>query len=54
MSQNPFDDMVAKSYVHTSGSGRNLARRSGVPVNKGQIGQPTLQANSLEFREYQH
>jgi hypothetical protein len=58
LSQNPFDDMVAKSYVHTSSSGRNLARRSNqfksAPVHKAQIGQPTLQANSLEFREYNH
>lgn len=58
ISQNPFDDMVARSYVNTSTSGRNLAqRRSGsqwksVPVHKAQISQPTLQANSLEFREY--
>jgi hypothetical protein len=54
VSGNPFDDMVAKSYVQTSASGRNLARRSAVPVNKGQIGQPTLQGSSLEFREYNH
>lgn len=58
LSQNPFDDMVARSYMNTSSSGRNLARRSGsqwksVPVHKAQISQPTLQANSLEFREYQ-
>ena len=58
-SQNPFEDMVTKSYLTTSGSSSNglanmAQRRSAMPkpVQKGMISQPTLQTNSLEFREY--
>jgi len=58
-SQNPFEDIVTKSYLTTSGSANGLAsiqqRRSvlgkPVQVQKGMISQPTLQTNSLEFRE---
>jgi hypothetical protein len=67
--QNPFEDMVTRSYLHASGSGRDFSappsatgsgsmgmaqRRAapGKPVEKGMIGQPNLQASSLEFREY--
>ena len=57
--QNPFEDMVTKSYLTTSGSANGLSgvgqRRSAapkpLPVHKGMISQPTLQNNSLEFRE---
>lgn len=59
-SQNPFEDIVTKSYLTTSGSAGGLGgmsqRRSpaGKPgqLQKGMISQPTLQTNSLEFREY--
>jgi len=58
-SQNPFEDIITKSYLTTSGSANGLAgmaqRRSAVPkpiqVQKGMISQPILQNNSLEFRE---
>jgi hypothetical protein len=56
--QNPFEDMVTRSYLGTSGSGSasgaNMQRRSAVPrpVQKTMIGQPTLHASSLEFRDY--
>lgn len=57
--QNPFEDMITRSYLSTSGSNGNMGslpqRRSGVAkrveVQKGMISQPTLQTNSLEFRE---
>lgn len=66
---NPFEDMVTRSYLHASGSGRDFSappsatgsgsmghaqRRAapGKPVQKAMIGQPNLQASSLEFREY--
>ncbi|ORY21476.1 hypothetical protein BCR39DRAFT_567201 [Naematelia encephala] len=61
MSQNPFEEMVTRSFLTTSGSNGNLGsglpqRRSTagrrVEVQKGMISQPTLQTNSLEFREY--
>ncbi|WVO15873.1 hypothetical protein L204_103537 [Cryptococcus depauperatus] len=56
MSQNPFEDMVTRSYLGTSGSNTSVAakRRSapGKPVNKALISQPTLQGTSLEFRGY--
>jgi hypothetical protein len=53
-SQNPFEDMVTRSYLGTSGSSGMAQRRSGAarPVQKAMIGQPTLHASSLEFREY--
>lgn len=67
LSQNPFEDIVTQSYLHTSGSNGQLAatansptgapkRRSGaarrVEVQKGMISQPTLQGSSLEYREF--
>jgi len=74
-SENPFEDMMTRSFLTPSdsrgslagGNGNGNARRSaiglnggrgaagvgrdGSPVQKGMISQPTLQANSLEFRE---
>ncbi|WVR04288.1 hypothetical protein IAU60_001288 [Kwoniella sp. DSM 27419] len=52
-SQNPFEDMARRSYLGTS-TGYNAKRGSaaGKPVSKAIISQPTLQANSLEFRDY--
>jgi len=58
-SQNPFEDIVTKSYLTTTGSANGLSvtaqRRSAlgkpVQVQKGMISQPTLQNNSLEFME---
>jgi len=64
--QNPFEDIVTRSYLNTSGSGHLHGggaggggaagqRRSqlgwGAPVQKGMISRPTLQATSLEFNE---
>jgi hypothetical protein len=56
--QNPFEDIVTRSYLQTSGSSNGgingmAQRRSapGKPVHKAMIGQPTLHASSLEFRE---
>ena len=48
--QNPFEDIVTRSYLTTSGS-RELAQRKSTAVQKGMISQPTLQNNSLEFSE---
>lgn len=54
--QNPFEDMATQSYLNTSGSNGNLqhiaAQRRSQAVQKGMISQPTLQAHSLEFKEY--
>lgn len=56
--QNPFEDIVTRSYLQASGSSNGginsmAQRRSGPgrPVQKAMIGQPTLHASSLEFRE---
>jgi hypothetical protein len=65
--ENPFDDMMSRSYMSPSDSRGSMGARrsamgqgvrvgnvnggSGVAVQKGMISQPTLQANSLEFRE---
>ena len=54
--QNPFEDIVTQSYLNTSGSNGNLhhiaAQRRSQAIQKGMISQPTLQAHSLEFKEY--
>ena len=54
--QNPFEDIVTQSYLNTSGSNGNLnhvgTQRRSQAIQKGMISQPTLQAHSLEFKEY--
>jgi len=60
--QNPFEDIVTRSYLTTSGSSGSLnaanapQRRSAAPrkveVQKAMISQPTLQGSSLEYREF--
>lgn len=55
MSQNPFEDMVTRSYLGTAGVNAPVPKRRsalGKPVNKALISQPKLQGNSLEFRDY--
>ncbi|OWZ78082.1 hypothetical protein C365_02873 [Cryptococcus neoformans Bt85] len=57
MSQNPFEDMVTRSYLGTAGMNAPMPKRRSAlskpkPVNKALISQPTLQGNSLEFRDY--
>lgn len=55
MSQNPFEDMVTRSYLDTAGVNAPVSKRRsalGKPVNKALISQPKLQGNSLEFRDY--
>lgn len=55
MSQNPFEDMVTRSYLGTAGVNAPVSKRRsalGKPVNKALISQPKLQGNSLEFRDY--
>lgn len=55
MSQNPFEDMVTRSYLGTAGVNAPAPKRRsalGKPVNKALISQPKLQGNSLEFRDY--
>ncbi|KIR26545.1 hypothetical protein I309_04514 [Cryptococcus deuterogattii LA55] len=55
MSQNPFEDMVTRSYLGTAGVNAPVHKRRsalGKPVNKALISQPKLQGNSLEFRDY--
>ncbi|KAJ9098965.1 hypothetical protein QFC19_006189 [Naganishia cerealis] len=52
--QNPFADTAHRSYLDRGPSrGASTWRRSHTPkpISKNQIGQPTLQANSLEFTE---
>ncbi|EIW68634.1 hypothetical protein TREMEDRAFT_74116 [Tremella mesenterica DSM 1558] len=47
---NPFEDIVTRSYLSTAGG--QGQRRSQMPkVQKGMIGNPTLQGNSLEFHD---
>lgn len=48
-SQNPFDDMYARSGPSSPRMSQRPQRRS---VQKTMISQPTLQGNSLEFNEY--
>ncbi|KAJ9113182.1 hypothetical protein QFC22_006021 [Naganishia vaughanmartiniae] len=56
--QNPFADSAHRSYLdqgpNRSGGGASTWRRSHTPkpISKNQIGQPTLQANSLEFTDH--
>ena len=52
-SQNPFEDIVTRSYLHTSGSLDGLSGRRTPGVSKGMISQPVLQANSLEWEEHE-
>ncbi|WWC87259.1 uncharacterized protein L201_002147 [Kwoniella dendrophila CBS 6074] len=56
ISQNPFEDMATRSYLGSSSHGHGVGakRRSAVgkPVSKALISNPTLQGNSLEFRDY--
>ena len=58
--QNPFEDIVTRSFLHTSGSIDGISRRGQPPVQgqgqgqavqKGMISQPVMQANSLEWDE---
>jgi hypothetical protein len=54
--QNPFEDIVTRSYLGTSGSRDGLAQmsnnnRRSQGIQKAMIGQPHLQGNSLEFRD---
>lgn len=57
--ENPFADIVHRSYLDhgpnpTGGmpAWRRSAQPGAKPINKRLIGNPTLQANSLEFTEY--
>ena len=55
MSQNPFADIVHRSYLENGPAPRSAAWRAstnGRPVDKRLIGAPTLQSNSLEFTGY--
>lgn len=54
---NPFADNGRRSYLdqgakRTSSSWRRSHTPANKPIRKNQIGQPTLQANSLEFTEH--
>lgn len=54
---NPFADNAHRSYLdqgpkRTSSSWRRSHTPANKPIRKNQIGQPTLQANSLEFTEH--
>lgn len=55
--QNPFADTAHRSYLDQGpnrSGGPSTWRRSHTPkpISKNQIGQPTLQANSLEFTDH--
>lgn len=54
--QNPFADTAHRSYLDQGPNrgGASTWRRSNTPkpISKNQIGQPTLQANSLEFTDH--
>lgn len=55
VTENPFADIVHRSYLESGPNHNGAYRRSHVPfhrpINKRMIGNPTLQANSLEFTE---
>lgn len=55
--QNPFADTAHRSYldhgpIPTPSTWRRTNTPAGKPIRKNQIGQPMLQANSLEFTEH--
>ncbi|ORX33496.1 hypothetical protein BD324DRAFT_585049 [Kockovaella imperatae] len=52
-SQNPFEDIVTRSFLTTSGSMEGINRRA-PGVSKGMISQPILQQHSLEWDEQEH
>jgi hypothetical protein len=55
MSQNPFADIVHRTYLENGPPTRSQTWRNsmnGRPVDKRTIGAPTLQSNSLEFMGY--